>query len=273
MNRAAINLSLLTLVLLAGHLGGRRSFIESRNAPPPRGAPLRRVDVAASGEQADQDDTSQRRWPVGLATVLREAEWGRGAVGLRQLQRRPSQLAKRTAELEEQFYEPLNGPDRAGFERPRRVPVLAGDGDGAHKFFYVLSPISQLAQPIQTERLKQGFKNLVPLPAGYQVGLERVSDTAPTSGPMESAGGPQELAGACATRRELVQLTRDETDPASGQLVGRCSGQVELNTCEGSCQSGVQPSVKSPSGFAKVSPLTPPLRRDGRRQRRQSRAI
>lgn len=38
-----------------------------------------------------------------------------------------------------------------------------------------------------------------------------------------------------------------------GRLVRTCSGDVNVNKCEGACNSQVQPSVITPSGFLKVN--------------------
>lgn len=55
----------------------------------------------------------------------------------------------------------------------------------------------------------------------------------------------------CNTLRTSTQLTKDEVEPASGRLLRSCRGLVQVNRCEGSCGSSVQPAIKSPSGFKK----------------------
>lgn len=57
----------------------------------------------------------------------------------------------------------------------------------------------------------------------------------------------------CSAIRSRVQLAKDEYDKISGKLMRSCRGLVEVNRCEGSCSSTVQPSIKSPTGFRKVS--------------------
>lgn len=38
-----------------------------------------------------------------------------------------------------------------------------------------------------------------------------------------------------------------------GRLQRTCNGDIAVNKCEGACNSQVQPSVITPSGFLKVS--------------------
>lgn len=38
-----------------------------------------------------------------------------------------------------------------------------------------------------------------------------------------------------------------------GRLQRTCNGEVQVNKCEGLCNSQVQPSVITPTGFLKVS--------------------
>lgn len=57
----------------------------------------------------------------------------------------------------------------------------------------------------------------------------------------------------CRTLRTSIELTKDETDKSSGRLIRTCKGLVQLNRCEGTCRSSLEPSIKSLSGFRKVS--------------------
>lgn len=57
----------------------------------------------------------------------------------------------------------------------------------------------------------------------------------------------------CRTIRSSIELSRDDVDKTSGQLVRNCKGAVALNRCEGSCSSSVLPSIKSRNGFKKVN--------------------
>jgi hypothetical protein len=149
-------------------------------------------------------------------------------------------------------------------------PMQPGDGeppptDGRRhrnhddQFIYVVSPISDLVHSFQAERFAQGYKNLLPMFSdGYKVGLQKVVSPAgrqfagePPPHLAPGQVGPEPIG--CHASRTLVQLTKDQLDPLTGQPVRRCTGSVELNACEGSCASSVQPSIKSPTGFIKVS--------------------
>lgn len=167
---------------------------------------------------------------------------------------------KRAAEKVEQ-HEQEKGPQIAELSPPPPPPPPP-----PQKFFYVISPVSEQILPFQSERFAQGFKSLLPLPGtNYATGLRKLSSGGGEAGPRSwLLGSPfQRLEAAsplaaseplgCRTTESSVQLTKDELEPASGRLVRRCSGRVGLNACEGSCASSIQPSVKSASGFTKVS--------------------
>lgn len=57
----------------------------------------------------------------------------------------------------------------------------------------------------------------------------------------------------CRTIRSTVKLEKDDIEKVTGKVIRTCKGLVQVNKCEGSCTSIVQPSIKSPSGFIKVS--------------------
>lgn len=57
----------------------------------------------------------------------------------------------------------------------------------------------------------------------------------------------------CETLQSEVRITKDEYDEI-GRLRRVCSGDVSVTKCEGFCNSQVQPSVVTTTGFLKVSP-------------------
>lgn len=56
----------------------------------------------------------------------------------------------------------------------------------------------------------------------------------------------------CETLQSEVRITKDEYDEI-GRLRRTCSGDVSVTKCEGFCNSQVQPSVITTTGFSKVS--------------------
>lgn len=56
----------------------------------------------------------------------------------------------------------------------------------------------------------------------------------------------------CETLQSEVHITKDEYDE-TGRLRRTCSGDVTVAKCEGFCNSQVQPSVVTTTGFSKVS--------------------
>lgn len=57
----------------------------------------------------------------------------------------------------------------------------------------------------------------------------------------------------CETLESEVRITKDEYDEI-GRLRRTCSGDISVTKCEGFCNSQVQPSVVTTTGFSKVSP-------------------
>lgn len=58
----------------------------------------------------------------------------------------------------------------------------------------------------------------------------------------------------CETLQSEVHITKEENDEI-GHLRRTCSSDVTVTKCEGFCNSQVQPSVVTTTGFAKVSSL------------------
>jgi len=56
----------------------------------------------------------------------------------------------------------------------------------------------------------------------------------------------------CETLQSEVHITKEENDEI-GRLKRTCSGDVAVTKCEGFCNSQVQPSVVTTTGFAKVN--------------------
>nr|AZC86173.1 bursicon beta [Nezara viridula] len=55
---------------------------------------------------------------------------------------------------------------------------------------------------------------------------------------------------ACETLPSEIHITKEEFDDL-GRLQRTCSGDIAVNKCEGACNSQVQPSVITPTGFLK----------------------
>lgn len=119
---------------------------------------------------------------------------------------------------------------------------------------YVVSPLSDQILPIGSEKLSQGYQNFVTLADNYKVGLQRLIDEGPhlsVVGPTEGRLDSEPVE--CRTVQSRIQLTRDNVDKTSGQVLSSCKGWAQLNRCEGSCSSSVQPSIRVRTGFKKVS--------------------
>ncbi|XP_015375768.1 PREDICTED: partner of bursicon-like [Diuraphis noxia] len=55
----------------------------------------------------------------------------------------------------------------------------------------------------------------------------------------------------CETLPSELHIIKEEFDEL-GRLQRTCNGDIAVNKCEGACNSQVQPSVITPSGFLKV---------------------
>lgn len=55
----------------------------------------------------------------------------------------------------------------------------------------------------------------------------------------------------CETLKSEIHLSKEEFDQL-GRLQRTCNADVDVNKCEGLCNSQVQPSVITPTGFLKV---------------------
>lgn len=58
----------------------------------------------------------------------------------------------------------------------------------------------------------------------------------------------------CETIKSEIHLIKEEFDEL-GRMQRTCNADVIVNKCEGLCNSQVQPSVITPTGFLKVSKL------------------
>lgn len=59
----------------------------------------------------------------------------------------------------------------------------------------------------------------------------------------------------CEAQITLIRITKEEYDPVNQALMRVCEGEIRVNKCEGKCQSSLQPSFNSPTGFLKVNQL------------------
>jgi len=135
-----------------------------------------------------------------------------------------------------------------GFRAPARFYTSnwrdkAIDGSQQHQkrrmdrqLAYIVSPLSNQILEVG-ESLGPNRGRSIDLFAGYR------------EEPVLSGGPLNE----CLTLRSSVQLAKDDVDKESGQIKRSCKGTVQVNRCEGSCSSSVQPSVRSHVGLKKVS--------------------
>lgn len=120
---------------------------------------------------------------------------------------------------------------------------------------YVLSPLSEQIFPIRDETSKLSYNDLLALTDGYRAQLIGVaaSQAKPAS---QAEGDDDDELGSCRTIRAPVELTKDDVNrlpDGAERLVRTCKGTVHVSRCEGACVSSVQPSVKSRTGFRKVT--------------------
>lgn len=148
----------------------------------------------------------------------------------------------------------------------------ADTSNGQQLFTYVVSPWSQQILPFRSDKLAQGYRNFFTLASAnqnYRIGLqksnelnERVLDT-----PFDTIFS---TATQCRAIKIPIELTREDVisvepleriaeiltngnvlSKIEKQLVRTCRGVVDLNRCDGSCASNVQPSVRVRGGFKK----------------------
>lgn len=149
----------------------------------------------------------------------------------------------------------------AGQAAEKRAGELRQQKQRHKQATYILSPVSgrllditaaNAGQPMPIRGVLQadtGFTSLEgvlaaqnePYKASFHpVGFDK------TTGRIYSA-----IVDECHTLRANTQLSKDEIDPITNLLVRSCKGLVQVNRCEGSCGSSVQPAIKSASGFRK----------------------
>lgn len=58
----------------------------------------------------------------------------------------------------------------------------------------------------------------------------------------------------CEQQVASIRITKEEYDPVNQALIRVCEGEIRVNKCDGRCQSSLQPSFNSPTGFLKVRP-------------------
>lgn len=75
--------------------------------------------------------------------------------------------------------------------------------------------------------------------------VEKVAEVAEVSAAVS-------MKDTCETLPSTIQVTKEEYDDL-GNVVRSCEGTIGVTKCEGSCNSQIQPSVVTPTGFLKVS--------------------
>ena len=59
------------------------------------------------------------------------------------------------------------------------------------------------------------------------------------------------IKSSCETIQTKIHVNKEEHDQA-GNVIRSCEGSIQVNKCEGTCVSQLQPSVNKPNGFSKV---------------------
>ena len=67
-----------------------------------------------------------------------------------------------------------------------------------------------------------------------------------------ASGSSNNTGQTCEAQVALIRITKEEYDPVNQALMRVCEGEIRVNKCEGKCQSSLQPSFNSPTGFLKV---------------------
>lgn len=117
---------------------------------------------------------------------------------------------------------------------------------------YVWSPLSEQIFPIR-DVSKLSYNDILALTEGYKA--QQQSSLLSQTKPSREYEDNSEIVS-CRTIRAPIEVTKDDISKSadgSERLIRTCKGLVHINRCEGSCVSSVQPSVKSRTGFRKVS--------------------
>lgn len=129
------------------------------------------------------------------------------------------------------------------------------------EFSYIWSPLTEQILPIKDlSKSSLSYNDLLALTEGYKAQQELAAgkSLASKSRHSDATSIDDELdlddPAMCRTIRTPLEITKDDVDKSNNDRVLRtCKGTVQINRCEGACVSLVQPSVKSRSGFRKVS--------------------
>lgn len=183
---------------------------------------------------------------------------------LQQAALRPHKTVPTLNASHEDEYEPL--ADRTTESHLTSEVLLIGDPQvskrigtehGQRQVAYILSPVSGRLLDISDFE----WPNIVENPSQARTGLGGFSSfdsllaiqNEPYKVQANQPAGKvySAIVDECHTIRTSTQLTKDELDPATNLPLRSCKGLVQVNRCEGSCGSSVQPAIKSASGFKK----------------------
>lgn len=127
-------------------------------------------------------------------------------------------------------------------ELEKHQDVNTNEPSGMSKRAQVISPLSYQILDVDPDGSMQRNGISFELPdSNRKVGKQVEQRVLEKSDPNEE----------CRTIRSPTRLLKDELDPVSKQTLRTCRDIVHLNRCEGSCISGVEPSVRSPIGLLK----------------------
>lgn len=149
--------------------------------------------------------------------------------------------------------------------KPRSTSSMSKDSKSSNsiekrKLSYVWSPLTEQILPIKDlAKSSLSYNDLLALTEGFKAQQDlmasksnkhRHENVATTSLDVELNPDDSAL---CRTIRAPVEITKDDVDKLDNHVLRTCKGIVHINRCEGACVSLVQPSVKSRTGFRKVS--------------------
>lgn len=194
---------------------------------------------ARRGLQRTQDDEQSDKF---RAYGLRNLGAHHASEGLSYSDRTPVGLRRAIVELLEQDTRDESEIDDDSSELSKRSTAAANQVSSGRNLNYLVSPISN---QIILDEEREFAKSIGD-------SLSEKYNTIWNHGGAEPLGASGQAALECRTIRTSVELTKDDVDKSSGQVVRNCKGLVSLNRCEGSCSSSVLPSIKSRNGFKKV---------------------
>lgn len=182
-------------------------------------------------QSSPEGQTLERRIVDGLAVGLR--------VPLDYIMDRWLRLSTGSDNLQQELYDEQMNDTVSKYFEPEIMPSKRTVGAKQHSAYF-MSPISNKILEVKEDMI--GEQNSLDFTERFKSMMNRAKGSLVSS-----------LDDECHTIRSAIQLAKDDVDKATGLLLRSCKGVVQVNRCDGSCGSSVQPSIKSLSGFRKVS--------------------